>query len=73
MAAVNGSVVTPAQKSARSKVVLVPWDPDSDQHVQRLYEQRVACGWKQDKVEVLRSSQREGRMAIHWVVSNFLL
>lgn len=60
---------TSAAKSAQSKVFLVPWDPESIVHRQRLYDQRVACGWKKEKIEEWRRLQVEGKMAIHWVVS----
>jgi hypothetical protein len=53
----------------RVKVQLVPWDPEDEDHVQRLYRQRVACGWKQDKIETWKTLQREGKIAMHWVVS----
>jgi hypothetical protein len=59
-----GSSVTP-------KVVLVPWDPDSEEHVERLFGQRIACGWKSDYVQKWRKLQREGQVAFHWVVSFF--
>lgn len=58
-----------AKPSSKSKVILIPWDPDSEEHVHRLYDQRIACGWKSDLVEEKwRHLQREGKMAIHWVV-----
>ena len=52
-----------------SRVVLVPWDPESAEHVKRLCNQRVACGWNSDKVERWKVMQREGKKAIHWIVS----
>ena len=62
-----------AQPTPRSEVDLIAWDPDSKEHVERLYRQRVACGWKQDMIEKWRGLQREGKMAIQWVVSWFLV
>ncbi len=54
-----------------ARVNLVPWDPDSSQHVQRLYDQRLTCGWKEERVEKWRTMQREGKIAIHWLVGDF--
>lgn len=51
------------------KVTLIPWDPDSQQHVDRLYSQRVVCGWKSEEVHQWRALQRDGKMAINWIVS----
>jgi len=53
----------------RTKVQLIPWDPESEEHFNRLYEQRVVCGWKVDKVEGWKERQRKSELGIHWVVS----
>ncbi|KAI1496150.1 hypothetical protein F5X99DRAFT_84977 [Biscogniauxia marginata] len=47
---------------------LVPWDPDSPEHVERMKQQRVACGWKVEMVEEWRSLQRDGHVGMHWIV-----
>ncbi|KAK8083809.1 hypothetical protein PG996_002590 [Apiospora saccharicola] len=66
--------VTGAQGSAtppgggRPAIILVPWDPDSPDHVERMRLQRVACGWKQDGAEGWRPLQREGKIGLHWIV-----
>jgi len=65
----NSKISTRSQEKAR--VNLIPWDPESSQHVQRLYDQRVTCGWKQERVRKWRAMQREGKMAIHWMVGGF--
>ncbi|KAI1811802.1 hypothetical protein GGS20DRAFT_561185 [Poronia punctata] len=49
-------------------VYLIPWDPDSEEHVERMKVQRIACGWKVELVESWRESQRKGDMGMHWVV-----
>ncbi|KAK9336150.1 hypothetical protein V1521DRAFT_437620 [Lipomyces starkeyi] len=63
------------EKSEKSKVILVPWDPNSSEHIQRLYEQRVAFGWKEDMIGKWQGLQREGKMTIPngWYVILFLL
>ena len=54
----------------RAPVVLIPWDPDAPAHVERLRLQRVACGWKVEYVDAWRALQREGKMGLHWIVSD---
>ncbi|KAL2068411.1 hypothetical protein VTL71DRAFT_16509 [Oculimacula yallundae] len=51
-----------------STALLVPWDPESPAHIYRMYEQRVACGWKEDHVERWRALQRSGMNNLFWVV-----
>lgn len=58
-----------AEKYARPQIFLIPWDPESAEHRDRLYQQRVTCGWKQDRIDKWCKYQREGCMSIHWVVS----
>jgi hypothetical protein len=80
---VSSTEVTPVEtlKSSRDKtkeclktkleIVLIPFDPDSSEHVERIRQQRIACGWKKESkdIEKWRVLQREGKMLIHWVVS----
>ncbi|KAI0966392.1 hypothetical protein F4678DRAFT_449237 [Xylaria arbuscula] len=49
-------------------VYLVPWDPDSQEHVDRMKLQRIACGWKLDQVDSWKDPQRKGQVGLHWVV-----
>ncbi|KAJ4018096.1 hypothetical protein NW766_004172 [Fusarium irregulare] len=51
----------------KDQIVLVPWDPASAQHVKRLYEQRVQCGWDKQRVEGWREKQTTGRKCIFWI------
>lgn len=55
--------------SQRPSLILIPWDPDSPEHVDRLVQQRIACGWKREYVENWQDQQREGKIGLHWVVS----
>lgn len=32
------------------KVELIPSDPDNEEHYQRMYDQRVACGWREGEI-----------------------
>lgn len=54
--------------SKYSNVELVPWDPDSDAHGQRLYDQRVACSWDEDLIDEWRAKVREGKKFLYWIV-----
>ncbi|EKD14999.1 hypothetical protein MBM_06760 [Drepanopeziza brunnea f. sp. 'multigermtubi' MB_m1] len=49
----------------RASVTLAPWDPESPTHVERMYEQ---CGWKAGPAERCRGLQRQGVIALQWVV-----
>ncbi|KAI1366288.1 hypothetical protein F5Y08DRAFT_142173 [Xylaria arbuscula] len=49
-------------------VYLIPWDPDSQEHVDRMKLQRIACGWKVQQVDSWRETQRTGQAGLHWVV-----
>lgn len=70
MVIANGNIWASAASPKCGDVILVHWDPNSTQHAQRHYDQRIACGWKQERIEFWRALQREGKMAIHWVVGN---
>ncbi|KAI1342866.1 hypothetical protein F5Y15DRAFT_271018 [Xylariaceae sp. FL0016] len=55
-------------KVNKGPIYLIPWDPDSEDHVQRLKQQRVDCGWKVEKVDEWRLEQRQGHIGMHWIV-----
>ncbi|KAH6684843.1 hypothetical protein F5X68DRAFT_20690 [Plectosphaerella plurivora] len=50
-------------------VALIPWDPTSEDHIQRLIEQRIECGWHEDMPAVYwKKLQLQGTKCIYWVV-----
>lgn len=49
-------------------VELIPWDPASDQHIKRLYGQRIACGWHHEMILQWKEDQGEGSWAMYWIV-----
>ncbi|KAH7035955.1 uncharacterized protein B0I36DRAFT_286541 [Microdochium trichocladiopsis] len=53
---------------AKRVVLLIPWDPNSPEHVEELFQQRVQCGWNSNHVEKWRTAQAEGSKCIYWVV-----
>jgi len=56
----------------KTEINLIPWDPESPAHVERLYEQRIACGWNKDQIPAWKDLQREGKMAIQWILLSSL-
>lgn len=58
--------------TSKTKVTLIPWDPQSLTHRQCLIRQRDECGWDQDKVEgIWKELQTKGYKCIYWIVSIF--
>ncbi|KAF4549850.1 Hypothetical protein D9617_19g101550 [Elsinoe fawcettii] len=50
-----------------SKVILVPWDPQNEEHFQRMYDQRVSWGWFPPDPTKDKQWHLEGRKAVFWV------
>ncbi|KAM0245958.1 hypothetical protein ACHAQJ_010407 [Trichoderma viride] len=48
-------------------VELIPWDPNSEAHFQRLYEQRVACTWNSDLIEEWKAKALGGKKFLYWI------
>ena len=63
-------IPTPDIKSSKPQVLLIPWDPASPEHVQRMVQQRIACGWDQEAVEGWKAAQESGKLNLQWIVSN---
>ncbi|ETS73529.1 hypothetical protein PFICI_14475 [Pestalotiopsis fici W106-1] len=55
------------EKQASQSIALIPWDPDSTAHVERLRLQRIACGWKIAKVDEWKDLQQSGKIGMHWI------
>ncbi|KAM0188838.1 hypothetical protein ACHAPI_010349 [Fusarium lateritium] len=53
--------------ATRQFLSLVPFDPTSEDHVNRLYGQRVQCGWDKQRVEGWREKQTSGSKSIFWI------
>lgn len=53
---------------ARAKLQLIPWDGTSQDHVERMFDQRVACGWKSEEVEQWPEMSAKGMKALYWIV-----
>ncbi|KAI1386469.1 uncharacterized protein F4822DRAFT_317060 [Hypoxylon trugodes] len=50
------------------KIELVPWDFSSPEHVQRLYEQRIACGWRAEEVPSWIEEAKKGGKIFYWAL-----
>ncbi|KAI8633407.1 hypothetical protein F5Y19DRAFT_299045 [Xylariaceae sp. FL1651] len=50
------------------KIEIIPWDHLSLEHVQRMYDQRVACGWRADEVSCWVESAKKGGKLFYWAV-----
>ncbi|KAI1393349.1 uncharacterized protein F4822DRAFT_9312 [Hypoxylon trugodes] len=50
------------------KVDLIPWDQKSAGQVNRLYEQRLACGWDAEEVPSFVESVKQGEKVFYWIV-----
>ncbi|CAG8958142.1 hypothetical protein HYFRA_00000490 [Hymenoscyphus fraxineus] len=52
-----------------TQIQLIPWDPNSEEHINRLILQRLACGWGAENVrETWCKQQQEGHKSLHWIV-----
>ncbi|GJC96762.1 hypothetical protein ColKHC_05588 [Colletotrichum higginsianum] len=52
---------------SKSLVTLIPWDPESPDHIARMLDQRVECGWDLDQVDKWRGLQRSGFKCMYWI------
>ncbi|KAI1133601.1 hypothetical protein F5Y10DRAFT_228155 [Nemania abortiva] len=50
------------------KIEIIPWDHLSPKHVQRMHDQRVACGWRASEVPEWVKSAKEGGKMFYWAV-----
>ena len=50
-------------------ILLVPWDIDSTEHVERMRDQGRGCGWGVAEVDRYREIQRKGEGGFFWLVS----
>ncbi|KAH8912275.1 hypothetical protein BR93DRAFT_70761 [Coniochaeta sp. PMI_546] len=51
-----------------SKLDLIPWDYNSEEHRHRAYLQRIACGWRFGEVPDWVEKCKEGKMMVYWLV-----
>lgn len=53
---------------ATAEIALIPWDPASDVHADRMTAQRHACGWDADQVPYWRKKVAAGDKLLFWIV-----
>ncbi|RTE77799.1 hypothetical protein BHE90_007707 [Fusarium euwallaceae] len=51
-----------------TKTALIPWDPTSETHFKRMYDQRVSCGWRYEEVDQWRSKMLKGQKFLYWII-----
>ncbi|KAB5532552.1 hypothetical protein GE09DRAFT_369612 [Coniochaeta sp. 2T2.1] len=51
-----------------SKLDFIPWDFTSEDHVQRAYLQRFACGWRWWELDDWVKANKAGKMMVYWLV-----
>lgn len=54
-------------------VILIPWDPHSTEHVDRMLEQRKQCGWHVEQVPEWSDAHIAGDKCIYWLVRDLSL
>jgi len=60
-------IPTPLIKS-KPQVLLIPWDSASPEHIERLVQQRITCGWDQEAVQRWKEAQESGKLNLQWIV-----
>ncbi|KAG5762582.1 hypothetical protein H9Q72_009310 [Fusarium xylarioides] len=54
---------------AKPTVTLVPWDPNSPEHLTRMVEQRIICGWQASIVpSVWKDGHINGTKCVYWII-----
>ncbi|KAI1179419.1 hypothetical protein F4777DRAFT_534225 [Nemania sp. FL0916] len=48
------------------KIEIIPWDHSSVEHIQRMHDQRIACGWRADEVPEWVESAKKGGKMFYW-------
>ncbi|KAK7211796.1 hypothetical protein V2G26_018974 [Clonostachys chloroleuca] len=55
--------------TTRTIVEFIPWDAESPEHIQRLIQQRVDCGWHSGLVDgPWKEAHQAGTKCIYWIV-----
>lgn len=65
----DSTIATPLSPKPKSEVILIPWDTTSTEHVDRLVQQRIACGWDHQAVQGWKAAQEAGTFNLQWIVS----
>lgn len=59
--------------TTRTIVEFIPWDAESPEHIQRLIQQRVDCGWHSGLVDgPWKEAHQAGTKCIYWIVGPFV-
>lgn len=58
---------------SQAKIELVPWDHNSEDHVERMRQQRIHCGWMSEMADLWKEATVRGIKTMYWVVRHLLL
>ncbi|KAG7149429.1 glutamate carboxypeptidase like protein [Verticillium longisporum] len=59
---------------AVSPIELIPCDPESEEHIERLYQQRLICGWQSKDVrQSWTEDQKRGTKGLYWIEKSLLI
>lgn len=64
----GSQAVAAAASPTGAGIALIPWDPASDAHAERMTTQRHACGWDVDMVPHWRDKVAAGDKLLFWIV-----
>ncbi|KAF5265336.1 hypothetical protein FOXYS1_3850 [Fusarium oxysporum] len=54
---------------AKPTVTLIPWDPNCPEHVRRMVEQRIICGWQASTVPTeWKDGHINGTKCVYWII-----
>ena len=62
------SIVKMSVLPGPSKLDFIPWDFTSEDHIQRAYLQRFACGWRWWELDDWVKANKAGKMMVYWLV-----
>ncbi|PMD40343.1 hypothetical protein L207DRAFT_582553 [Hyaloscypha variabilis F] len=58
--------------SPKNFIEVIPWDPKSASHVERLRQQRMVCGWGVENVDNWRDQQLAQQKLLLWLENDLL-
>ncbi|CVL08358.1 uncharacterized protein FMAN_05135 [Fusarium mangiferae] len=54
---------------SKPTVTLIPWDPNAPEHVKRMVEQRIICGWQASIVPTgWKDGHINGTKCLYWII-----
>lgn len=69
----SSSFIEAQMADTKSRIDLIPWDFNSEEHQQRMYLQRLACGWRSDEIQRWVELGKSGQKTLYWIVSSSMI